>query len=164
MNLPKSRLLRGLLIALALLTSICAIVAIDNVIDQRNLNKIKPLYLSASPLKSYSTQPSNQHAPVAWKHDLRLKSGTLVTVEAISFMNDAHVTYSDSKESIVVAPVADYIYPQDLRIDMDREILYVYTNGLAGGVFPASRLYQFDLAARRLIRKASFKPKDFQPK
>jgi hypothetical protein len=47
----------------------------------------------------------------------------------------------------------DYVYPTDIRIDSQRDYLYVRASGLAGGIQQQTWLFEYDLDRRQLLRK-----------
>ncbi len=56
-------------------------------------------------------------------------------------------------ETYVAADAGDYVYPSDVRLNAESELLYVKAHGLAGGVREETWLFEYDLRARKLISR-----------
>ena len=53
----------------------------------------------------------------------------------------------------VAADAGDYVYPSDVRINRDADLLYVKAHGLAGGVREETWLFEYDLHENRLLTR-----------
>lgn len=59
-----------------------------------------------------------------------------------------------SGQAILTASSGDYVYPSDVRFNADTSRLYVKTQGLSGGIWPTTDLFEYDLSKRRLLQRA----------
>ena len=126
-------------------------------------NEIIPEYKRASCLV-FSHEPKIHPPTREWDTTLTLKSGVQVVVTGFDAVGGI-VTLRDvasGKRWIAVNP-GDYIYPNDIRIDSQREYLYVRASGLAGGINQETWLFEYDLNERRLLRKERVAEKALSP-
>jgi hypothetical protein len=62
------------------------------------------------------------------------------------------INVSDLKGRVYTAArPGDYIYPKDVRFDAREELLYVKADGLAGGMYRETLLFEYDLRSQRLL-------------
>lgn len=64
------------------------------------------------------------------------------------------ITDPSTGQAILTASSGDYVYPSDVRFDADTSRLYVKTQGLSGGIWPTTDLFEYDLSERRLLQRA----------
>lgn len=87
-----------------------------------------------------------QPPTVEWDQTLALRDGTSVQVHGIQApCARIVVKYRKSGDEIGVTEMVDYVYPTDIRIDNNREILYVKTDGYVAGMTKRTCLFAFDL-------------------
>jgi len=96
-----------------------------------------------------------QPPTLEWDETLHLRDGTVVQIYGLEGPGTRIVAkYPKSQAEITVNGMVDYVYPTDIRIDRQREILYVKTDGYVGGMTKRTSLLAFDLNKRaRIIRK-----------
>jgi hypothetical protein len=73
------------------------------------------------------------------------------------------VTDQQSGASWVAASSGDYVYPADLRLDAASTMLYVKTDGVAGGLWRETWLFQYDLSSRRQVLRIRVDPNALPP-
>jgi hypothetical protein len=96
-----------------------------------------------------------------WEATIPLRDGSKAVVVAAAWAGGrAVVTYPPAKQEYIAAQPGDYIYPVDLRIDTQGDILYVAASGLAGGLLEQTWLFAFDLKERRQIAHRKIRYKD----
>ena len=87
-----------------------------------------------------------------WDHTLTLSDGSRVIVRGAEMVGGSiGVRYLDTGQSEVAANAGDYVYPADVRIDTEKDLLYVVASGLAGGIFDVTVLFEYDLRNHRLL-------------
>jgi hypothetical protein len=112
-----------------------------------------------------SDQPKIVHPPTReWDTTLRLKNGMHVVVTGFDAVGGV-VTLRDvaSGKSWTAINPGDYVYPSDIRIDSQRDYLYVRASGLAGGIDQETWLFEYDLDKQRLLRKERVDEKSLPP-
>ena len=89
-----------------------------------------------------------------WQNPLTLTDGSKVMVIGTQSPGGRiDLNYLDDGKSMVAADAGDYVYPADVRTDLQRNLLYVMASGLAGGFQQETWLFQYDLRRRRLLQK-----------
>jgi hypothetical protein len=68
------------------------------------------------------------------------------------------VRYLSDGQILTVVPPRDYVYPIDIRIDRDRSLLYVETDGYAAGIRRETWLYAYDLPKRKVLSHVLIDP------
>lgn len=87
-----------------------------------------------------------------WDAQLTLRDGSEVVVSGASMAGGlVSIRYKATGQSLVAANAGDYIYPEDVRFDGLRDLLYVKASGLAGGTWQQTWLFEYDLHAHRLL-------------
>ena len=110
-------------------------------------------YRAATCIPPLSEQLVQQHTR-RWKATLSLHDGSKVTVTGAQIAGGrVTVSYSATGDQYVVADAGDYIYPTDVRIDSQNDLLYVKAQGLAAGVWEQTWLFEYDLRRRRQIAR-----------
>jgi hypothetical protein len=63
------------------------------------------------------------------------------------------VSYPAMGRDVVAADPNDYIYPSDVRLDAQNDLLYVKAQGLAVLSGEETWLFEFDLSGQRIIER-----------
>jgi hypothetical protein len=101
---------------------------------------------------AFSASPKIRPHTREWDTTLSLPDGLRVIVSgAQSPGGRITVYYPNIDQRMIVADAGDYIYPSDLRIDRQNDVLYVKSAGLAGGIREETWLYKYDLRARQVV-------------
>lgn len=115
-------------------------------------------YKSAQLVPTIPQDKTVRPEPPKWKHALNIPGLPPILIEAYGFVGGKVVaTYNDGTRYLVANP-GDYVYPTEIRVDSATNKLYVFADGLAAGIWRASRIYEFDLVARRQTNKAEINP------
>ena len=90
-----------------------------------------------------------------WDTALSLRDGMTVVVHGADAPGSGVITLSYPAENIevVAANGGDYVYPTDVRVDFQKEILYVKAYGLAGGISEKTLLFGYDLRRKQLMER-----------
>jgi len=89
-----------------------------------------------------------------WETTLKLSNRSEVIVSgAQSVGGRINVRYPPSDRLAVAANAGDYVYPSDVRINAQNDLLYVKASGLAGGVRHQTWLFEYDLRGQRLAAR-----------
>jgi hypothetical protein len=88
-----------------------------------------------------------------WKTTLSLRNGSQVTVSG-AHMPDGRIDvfYPATGQTFVATP-GDYVYPNRVRVDAQKDLLYVEASGLAGGSLQRTYLFEYDLRRHRLLAR-----------
>ena len=57
----------------------------------------------------------------------------------------------------------DYLYPSELRIASRGHVVYGRASGLAGGITETTKIFAYDLDARRLVESVEVVPRLLPP-
>jgi hypothetical protein len=106
----------------------------------------------------FSAKPSITPHTREWDTPLILRGGLRVIVSGADAVGGRIVVKYGYNDQInnrveVAANAGDYVYPSDVRLNADNELLYVKASGLAGGIFHETILFEYDLRGRRLVRR-----------
>lgn len=71
--------------------------------------------------------------------------------------------YADERDSRVMFQPGDYLYPRALRVDRRTSRVYGVASGLAGGIKSTTKIFGYDLAARRLVEAVEVDPSVLPP-
>jgi len=63
------------------------------------------------------------------------------------------VSYPATGRGVMAADPGDYVYPSDVRLDAQNDLLYVKAHGLAGGLSEQTWLFEFDLRGQRIMER-----------
>jgi len=63
------------------------------------------------------------------------------------------VLYPMSDQELVAVNAGDYVYPADVRVNAQSDLLYVKASGLAGGIWRQTWLFEYDLRGQRLAAR-----------
>jgi hypothetical protein len=97
----------------------------------------------------------------SWNTTLSLRDGSKVTVQGAARPGGGvGVTYDPPGQKYLAARPHDYIYPIDIRVDTQNDILYVAASGLAGGLWEQTWLFAFDLHERKPIARRKIRYQD----
>jgi hypothetical protein len=66
-------------------------------------------------------------------------------------------SYPAEHRDIVAANPGDYVYPSDVRLDAQNDLLYVRAQGLAGGLTEQTWLFEYDLRGQRIVERLQVK-------
>jgi hypothetical protein len=89
-----------------------------------------------------------------WDTPLTLRDGALVVVKGFNSPSGRiTVSYPATSRVIVAADPNDYIYPSDVRLDAQNELLYVKAQGLAVLDGEQTWLFEFDLRRQRITER-----------
>ncbi len=61
--------------------------------------------------------------------------------------------YTTPGRELEAANAGDYVYPSDVRFNMQTNLLFVKASGLAGGITHETWLFEYDLLGQRLIER-----------
>jgi len=87
-----------------------------------------------------------------WDTDLALKDGSKVIVTgAANAGGRITVRYPTSGRESVAADAGDYVYPSDVRLNAQKDRLYVKASGLAAGIGQKLGLFEYDLHSQKLV-------------
>ena len=70
------------------------------------------------------------------------------------------VSYPATGQQYIAAKPYDYVYPIQIRIDVENDVLYVAANVLAGGFWDQTWLFAFDLRERKQTARRKIRYKD----
>ncbi len=85
---------------------------------------------------------------------MTLADGSKVTVSGAQIPGgQIQVYFFAASKSVVAINPGGYIYPADLRINADHNLLYVKASGLAGGIQQQTWIFEYDLRSQRLLTK-----------
>jgi hypothetical protein len=65
--------------------------------------------------------------------------------------------YPAEHRDVVAANPGDYVYPVDVRLDAQNDLLYVKAHGLAGGLMEQTWLFEYDLHGQRMAQRLQVK-------
>lgn len=101
----------------------------------------------------YESQPM-------WSQAVQVRPGLSVTLMARCCIGGRfEALYSDETAPREVGRPGDYVYPMDLRVDLNQMRAYGMASGLAGGIFQTTVIYEYDLVQRRAISKIEVDPR-----
>jgi hypothetical protein len=102
----------------------------------------------------FSAKPTVFPHTREWNTQLTLKDHSTVTVRgAQSPGGRIEVEYQSSGQRKVAADAGDYVYPSDVRLNDQNNVLYVKASGLAGGISHETWLFAYDLSGQQLITR-----------
>lgn len=103
---------------------------------------------------SFSRNPGIIPHTREWDTNLTLGNGSKVTVIGAQIPGGQIVVrYPASGRTVVAANAGDYVYPSDVRIDAQNDLLYVKASGLAGGLRQQTWLFEYDLKSEHLVSR-----------
>lgn len=89
-----------------------------------------------------------------WDIDLSLSDGSKVRVSGAQMPGGRiSVRFLATGRESEAANAGDYVYPSDVRLNAENDLLYVKASGLAGGVWHETWLFKYDLHSQRLMAR-----------
>jgi hypothetical protein len=89
-----------------------------------------------------------------WDTALTLRDGAQLVVKGFdSVSSNVTVSYAATGQVVVAADPNDYIYPSDVRLDAQNELLYVKAHGSAVLGGEQTWLFEFDLRRQRITER-----------
>ena len=93
-----------------------------------------------------------------WDTALTLRDGAQVIVKGLDTVSgNITVSYPATGRVVVAADPNDYIYPSDVRLDAQHDLLYVKAQGLAVLDGEQTWLFEFDLRGQRIMERRQIK-------
>ncbi len=141
----------GLLRSVAFVALACCAGACDP--PASSSGPIITKYSAAACIAFSAIQPGFSHVR-EWDTALTLRDGAQVIVNG-SDTPSGHVTvsYPAAGRVVVAADPNEYIYPSDVRLDAQNELLYVKAEGLALLDGDQTWLFEFDLRKQRIVQR-----------
>lgn len=103
--------------------------------------------------------PSTSQAAVGphtreWDTELTLNNGSRVIVRGAQMPGGRiNVRYIATGREMEAANAGDYVYPSDVRLNAQNDLLYVKASGLAAGIWSETWLFEYDLRGQRLVAR-----------
>src|SRR5947209_11040985 len=95
---------------------------------------------------TFSSDPKVTPHTREWNTALTLRNGTKVLVSGAGVPGGRVLaSYPAEHRDVVAADPGDYVYPSDVRLDDQNDLLYVKAFGLAGGLTEQTWLFEYDL-------------------
>ena len=102
----------------------------------------------------FSANPHITPSTREWETPLTLTDGSKVLVRGADATGGIiTVKYLDSGKEAVAANAGDYVYPTDVRINNQKDLMFVKASGQAGGLDHKTWLFEYDLRAQRLLSR-----------
>jgi hypothetical protein len=109
---------------------------------------------SAAECIAFSKKPTVSPHTREWNTPLTLSDGSKVVVSGTQSPGGRiSVYYPNSHRKVVAADAGDYVYPSDVRLNTQNDLLYVKATGLAGGLREETWLFAYDLLAQHLVAR-----------
>jgi len=100
----------------------------------------------------FSARPTVSPHTREWDTPLTLKDGERVIVRGTQSPGGRiEVQYANSGVRKVAADAEDYVYPSDVRVSNQNDLLYIKASGLAGGINHETWLFEYDLRNQHLV-------------
>jgi hypothetical protein len=94
-----------------------------------------------------------------WRTAVSLHDGSEVVIKGAEMAGGRiAVAYPATHREVLAVDPDDYIYPSDVRLDARHDHLYVKAQGLAGGIFEETWLFEYDLDRQRLVSRQRIRP------
>ncbi len=131
--------------ALACCIAACNRAASDSEVSER--------YRAAECIQ-FSARPRITPQTREWDTELTLRDGSKVIVIGAQIPGGRiNVRYPPLGQELMAANAGDYVYPSDVRVDAQHDLLFVKASGLAGGIRQQTWLFEYDLRGRRLVAR-----------
>jgi hypothetical protein len=102
----------------------------------------------------FSAHPRVSPHTREWDGELTLRNGAKVIVKGFDTVSGRiTVSYPATGRDVVAADPNDYIYPSDVRLDAQNDLLYVKAHGLAVLSGEQTWLFEFDLRGQRILER-----------
>jgi hypothetical protein len=106
----------------------------------------------------FSVNPKVSPDTREWDSELRLRDGTEILVRGAQMPGGRiAVFYPAEGREVVAANAGDYVYPSDVRLDVQNDLLYVKAHGLAGGLSEQTWLFEYDVRGHRVLESRQIK-------
>jgi hypothetical protein len=94
-----------------------------------------------------------------WDATVRTRTGSEIAISGYQAVS-GRIVARDKRtgEAHVVATAGDYVYPADVRISSDFARVYVKADGLAGGLWHETWLFEYDLTQYRQLDRIRVDP------
>ena len=113
-----------------------------------------------SPIVAPNVQPASRQ----WDRPIQLRDGRRIVVLGLQAPSGAiALRYPGATQPTVAADAGDYVYPSDVRWDRGRERLYVKAQGLEAMGGERTVLFEYDLAAQRVLGRENVEPSTLPP-
>jgi hypothetical protein len=97
-----------------------------------------------------------QSQPASWDTTLVLRDGSRARLTAQAFIGGlVFVEFADGTTRHITS-LRDYVYPSQLRWSESTQTLWITNAG--SGIVPEAHVYEYDMAARRLVRDLDIDP------
>lgn len=101
-----------------------------------------------------SLMPAPSTPSRVWNATVSLIDGSKVIVTGNQIPSGrVDVHYVANGQEIVAADAGDYVYPSDVRLNPQNDHLYIKASGLAAGIWQETWLFEFDLRAKKLLKR-----------
>ena len=99
-----------------------------------------------------------------WDSTIVMAGGSKVTIRGAELgWGEITVQYEPDGRNVVAVDPGDYIAPNDVRLNDQRDRLYVKASGAAAGIWEETWLYEYDLIEQRPLRKNRVHPEALPP-
>jgi hypothetical protein len=106
----------------------------------------------------FSSHPVVQPHTREWRATLSMRDGSQVIVAGAQVPGGiVGLFYPATGQKFVAANAGDYVYPSDVRVNAQNDLLYVKATGLAGGIWQRTYLFEYDLRQQRLLTRRRVK-------
>jgi hypothetical protein len=125
-------------------------------------NPLVRAYLGAEPITP-TWNPKIHPSEPMWNRQIDL-GRVAVTVSAWCCVGGRfEAQYSDEPSPRIMFTPGDYVYPSELRVSSRGHVVYGRANGLAGGITETTKIFSYDLDARRLVESFEVAPRLLPP-
>jgi hypothetical protein len=112
------------------------------------------------PIIAPGVQPPSRQ----WDRPIDLRDGRRIFVLGLRAPSGAiALRYPGAAQPTVAADAGDYVYPSDVRWNRDLERLYVKAQGLEAMGGERTVLFEYDLAAQRILGRENVEPSTLPP-
>lgn len=109
---------------------------------------------SAAACIPFSPNPRVSPHTREWNTTLTLSGGSKVVVSGARIPGGRiDVRYPATGRVSVAAKPGDYVYPNDVRMNAQNDLLYVKASGLAAGIWQETWLFEYDLRRQQLVAR-----------
>lgn len=100
----------------------------------------------------FSPNPAASPHTREWNTPLTLDDGSKVMVSGTQSPGGRiNIHYLTEGRHSLVADAGDYVYPSDVRFNIQKDLLYVKASGLAGGIIQETWLFEYDLRSQQQV-------------
>lgn len=101
----------------------------------------------------FSARPAVRPHTREWNTRLALRNGESVIVRGTQSPGGRIELEYASGMRKVAADAGDYVYPSDVRVSKQNDLLYIKASGLAGGINHETWLFEYDPNNQHLVTK-----------